>query len=68
MTALLKCSDCGSPHKARSDKFPMDLRKKKPVIGDNGEVTGQKEIVVGHICKRCARKRVRRNPRKVRVI
>ena len=57
----LKCIDCGNPHKARTDKFPMELRAEKQIKDRSGKVIDSKEVTTGHICKRCARKRITKN-------
>jgi len=68
MTAQLKCIDCGNPHKARTDKFPMELTSEKKRIDSSGKVIGREKIVTGHICRNCARKRIKKNRGGVKVL
>ena len=50
----LRCSICGSDHKARADKFPMVLHGYKTILEGKRKVV--KKVVVGYACKKCVNK------------
>ena len=57
MSGRLSCLVCGGRHKARSDKFPRAIYNQHKIIDKKTKkVTGPKEIVVGHACRKCAAK------------
>lgn len=44
----LACKECGRQHKARKDKFPLELRDT------------EKDGTLGYLCKKCTLKRTKK--------